>query len=264
MNNKRSRNSNEDEVETNLSKRSNIDQSNDLNKTDSIELNRPINQLDENEKPNDKLTQEEEKEAKVKASETDDEKDQGEEDDKEEEEEQKTKIVKGKGKGKEISVDDSTEETVDDSTEENRSSSKGNTSEQDHQTVDPSASTAVFANGDWQAIYDYQQTAYYYVNTKTGESTWQNPFESTTLTTNSSIQINTSSSLNGIHPELAYLDSSLSLNENRSLSFKAQFNSRTGQFQSSTDLPNGNRFTEIERSRTQAKAYFDVEGWEKR
>ncbi|CAH7688192.1 hypothetical protein BY996DRAFT_7145616 [Phakopsora pachyrhizi] len=131
----------------------------------------------------------------------------------------------------------------------------------------------VFSNGDWQAVYDSHSQSYYYANLRTGETTWTNPFESI-----DQIQQSSSSStyhqsehtldtyqLEGIDPELAHLDPKTSrlLKDSRSTpSFVAKFNSRTGKFESDPSH-DPSRVSEYNRARTQSRAYFDVEGWEK-
>ncbi|KAG0145212.1 hypothetical protein CROQUDRAFT_659024, partial [Cronartium quercuum f. sp. fusiforme G11] len=145
------------------------------------------------------------------------------------------------------------------------------------QNVPSSSFTAIYSNGDWQAVYDPQQAAYYFVNSVSGETTWTNPFISTSSSELESLnpkEFKSMNELGGIDPELAYLEPQ-TVSSTRGgggggggvggqypPSFTARFNSRTGKFES--DLNHDpNRVSQYARARTQANAYFDVEAWEK-
>lgn len=116
----------------------------------------------------------------------------------------------------------------------------------------------------------YRHAAYYFANSRTGETTWTNPL---TSTSSSSVEDANKASisqvdLGGIDPELAYLDPQCA----RAMSsrggqdpptFAARFNAKTGRFESDPSH-DPSRVSQYARARTQAGAYFDVDGWEKR
>lgn len=134
--------------------------------------------------------------------------------------------------------------------------------------TDPVSETTpvVYSNGDWEAVYDPQTNAYYFANSKTGETTWENPLipsqPSTSRTAPKPLP-----DLGGIDPELAYLDPQMakvihahsSQTEPR---FTARFNAKTGRFEADPTR-DPSRVSEYARARSQAEAFFDVAGWEK-
>ncbi|KAA1068376.1 hypothetical protein PGT21_026867 [Puccinia graminis f. sp. tritici] len=138
-------------------------------------------------------------------------------------------------------------------------------SQSELQTDDPKP--VVYSNGDWEAVYDTQTNAYYFVNSKTGETTWRNPLVPATEPAAVGVAAQPAPDLGGIDPELAHLDPHFarlihghaSQTEPR---FAARFNAKTGRFEGDPTR-DPSRVSEFARARTQAEAFFDVTGWEK-
>ncbi|KAF8508719.1 hypothetical protein BU17DRAFT_56580 [Hysterangium stoloniferum] len=162
-------------------------------------------------------------------------------------------------------------------------------------TTTPGSSATVAAAGEWQAIWAPMQSAYYFYNSRTGETTWINPLEaqastggsstsavattSTTTTTTTEgetegeAEASTSSSTTatlyaaaeaaGIDPSLAYLDPSLGLpGSTPAGTFAAKFNARTGAF-TRVDARDPSHLSESERAKRMSEVYFDVGAWER-
>jgi len=162
------------------------------------------------------------------------------------------------------------EETGDESDEEKREDEKSD--------VGPTAQL-IQQQHDWQAIYSPQYNAYYFYNTKTQETTWNNPLEpqASTSTSATSAQptrdaasaIATASqpqanpALEGIDPELAYLDPTLASGgpSNPAGSFSARFNARTGRF-TPMDGRDPSHLSEYERMKRMSSVFFDMNAWE--
>ncbi|WAR59858.1 hypothetical protein PtB15_11B499 [Puccinia triticina] len=158
----------------------------------------------------------------------------------------------------------------------------------------PDGSNAVvYSNGDWEAVYhpEYvkfahyghddgwiwlsvpsgvnrlarRTNAYYFVNAKTGETTWTNPLVGPEPLAGTSKP--TADLLGGIDPELAYLDPQMARlvsghGAQTEPRIAARFNARTGRFEGDPTR-DPSRVSEFARARTQAEAFFDVSGWEK-
>jgi hypothetical protein len=145
-------------------------------------------------------------------------------------------------------------------------------------------------SNSWQAVFSPQYNAYYFYNTETHETTWENPLQSRHADSNISTQetsatqepvassSSTSSSYppsgytalqeaaiaQGIDPSLAYLDPSLagSAGPGGSFTSTARFNARTGTF-AKMDARDPSHVSEYERARRMSEFYFDVNSWEK-
>jgi hypothetical protein len=147
----------------------------------------------------------------------------------------------------------------------------------------------------WQAIFSPQYNTYYFYNTETQQTTWENPLlpsasSSTTTTTEPSplddapndptsgptsqyAALQAAAIAAGIDPSLAHLDPSLlssipsssttpsSLNTGLLPSFTAKFNARTGQF-TRPDGRDPTHLSEHARMTRMSEFYFDVKGWE--
>jgi hypothetical protein len=137
----------------------------------------------------------------------------------------------------------------------------------------------------WQAIYSPEHNAYYFYNTDTQETTWNNPIHpepspaaSSASTDEDKDQVPTSSSTytalqqaavaQGIDPSLAYLDPTLLSNAapgaavpGANPSFTAKFNARTGAF-ARADARDPSHLSEYERAKRMSEFYFDVNAWE--
>ncbi|KZT32573.1 hypothetical protein SISSUDRAFT_1055356 [Sistotremastrum suecicum HHB10207 ss-3] len=152
--------------------------------------------------------------------------------------------------------------------------------------------------GDWQAVWSAPHNAYYFYNSRTGETTWNNPVtvasssslpssstsaSTSTLPSSSSQpgslpgqsqgqtgQTNELEALQaaalaaGIDPDLAYLDPTLlpSTSSTPSGAFTAKFNARTGAF-TALDGRDPSHLSEVERAKRMSSVYFDVEAWER-
>ncbi|KAF5366146.1 hypothetical protein D9757_010955 [Collybiopsis confluens] len=156
-------------------------------------------------------------------------------------------------------------------------------------TATPTPDTS---SSPWQAIYSPQYNAYYFFNSVTNETTWENPLvepaaDGTNLVDPAASSSATSSSTEesspstasptsynalqaaavaqGIDPSLAHLDPSLAGPvPGSSSSFygaSAKFNARTGQF-TRTDARDPSHLSEYERAKRMSEFYFDVGAWE--
>ncbi|KAJ3982939.1 hypothetical protein F5890DRAFT_279263 [Lentinula detonsa] len=147
----------------------------------------------------------------------------------------------------------------------------------------------------WQAIYSPQYSAYYFFNSETNETTWENPlakasdsttpnpgFENptepstsahapaegasngTTLPSYDALQA--AAIAQGIDPSLAHLDPSLAgpvaSSSLGAYGAAAKFNARTGQF-TRVDARDPSHLSEYERAKRMSEFYFDVNAWEK-
>ncbi|KAJ8075013.1 hypothetical protein AAF712_007513 [Marasmius tenuissimus] len=158
-------------------------------------------------------------------------------------------------------------------------------------TSQPESSSA--ASTPWQAIYSPQFNAYYFYNSETQETTWENPLapdsatsssvdpssaaaagpstssseEPSSSSTSSSYPTSSYSALQaaavaqGIDPSLAHLDPSLAATGPGAGMATARFNARTGQF-ARTDARDPSHLSEYERMKRMSEFYFDVNAWE--
>ncbi|KAJ3501248.1 hypothetical protein NLJ89_g9427 [Agrocybe chaxingu] len=151
-------------------------------------------------------------------------------------------------------------------------------------TTDPS---------QWQAVYAPQYNAYYFYNSVTQETTWTNPLQpqsSTSQTTLASAAstdepatetnaeaststgppqtaaqaryaaLQAAAAQQGIDPLLAHLDPTL-LTPADLPTFTARFNARTGKFAPDSSRTPGH-LSEYERAKRMSEFYFDVNKWE--
>ncbi|KIP09971.1 hypothetical protein PHLGIDRAFT_34185 [Phlebiopsis gigantea 11061_1 CR5-6] len=151
----------------------------------------------------------------------------------------------------------------------------------------PAAGVATASAGDWQAVWSPQYNAYYFHNSKTQETTWNNPLEpqassstapaaaapspepeastSTSAAISSMYALQAAAAAQGIDPSLAYLDPSLAAgtsSNQQAFTYTAKFNARTGAF-AKPDGRDPNHVSEYERAKRMSEAYFDVGQWEK-
>lgn len=141
--------------------------------------------------------------------------------------------------------------------------------------------SAIPSSGPWQAIFSPQYNAYYFFNSETQETTWQNPLvnedtqpaateaESPDESQPSGSSLSTvqqAAIAQGIDPALAYLDPTLALPASATPSMSygstAKFNARTGQF-TRPDARDPTHLSEYERAKRMSEFYFDVGAWEK-
>ncbi|RDB17396.1 hypothetical protein Hypma_001879 [Hypsizygus marmoreus] len=168
--------------------------------------------------------------------------------------------------------------------------------EENESTTTPAEdSTASTSPTPWQAIFSPQYNAYYFFNTETQQTTWENPLlpsaststststpsppqpeepadvSSTTTTSTTSTYTSTYTALQaaalqaGIDPSLAHLDPTLlssSLPTSSSTAFTAKFNARTGAF-ARPDARDPTHLSEHARATRMSEFYFDVGAWEK-
>lgn len=153
------------------------------------------------------------------------------------------------------------------------------------------ASTAGTASaGDWQAIWSPGHNAYYFYNSVTQETTWENPLQPTpaaSASTSASASVPASGAASppaeagpsaatqalyalqaaaaaqGIDPSLAHLDPSLAgpSGSPAAFTYTAKFNARTGAF-TRPDGRDPTHLSEYERAKRMSMAYFDVGQWE--
>jgi WW domain len=152
-----------------------------------------------------------------------------------------------------------------------------------HNSSDPSP---------WQAIFSPQYNTYYFYNTETQETTWENPLlpnqyasgsapnevptdpapfdETSGGSASQYAALQAAAIAAGIDPSLAYLDPSLLSSVPSSSaptatglppSFTAKFNARTGQF-TRPDGRDPTHLSEHARMTRMSEFYFDVKGWE--
>ncbi|KAK0434869.1 hypothetical protein EV421DRAFT_1717109 [Armillaria borealis] len=122
-------------------------------------------------------------------------------------------------------------------------------------------------NGDWQAIFSPQHNTYYFYNTVTAQTTWENPLlpqpQSQPEAAASSSSYDAALAA-GIDPSLAYLDPALSApagSSSAAYTSTAKFNARTGRF-TANDARDPTHMSEYERAKRMSEFYFDVGAWE--
>jgi hypothetical protein len=112
--------------------------------------------------------------------------------------------------------------------------------------------------------------AYYFHNVKTKETTWTNPIVGTPK---AAPKKDARQVLQGVDPDLAYLDPNLSVALSSSASnggtvaggayaAAGRFNARTGKFEGDPSR-NPDFVSDFSRMKRQSNIYFDVDGWEK-
>jgi hypothetical protein len=112
--------------------------------------------------------------------------------------------------------------------------------------------------------------AYYFHNVKTKETTWTNPIVGTPK---AAPKKDARQVLQGVDPDLAYLDPNLSVALSSSASSggtvaggayaaAGRFNARTGKFEGDPSR-NPDFVSDFSRMKRQSNIYFDVDGWEK-
>ncbi|KAF9262825.1 hypothetical protein L218DRAFT_928851 [Marasmius fiardii PR-910] len=165
-------------------------------------------------------------------------------------------------------------------------------SENSDSSPQPSSTTPVSSSTPWQAIYSPQYNAYYFYNSETQQTTWENPLVPSSSTSMDqppsapagpstsdaeASSFSTSSNSNsapspysaleaaaiaqGIDPSLAYLDPSLAATGPGAGVATARFNARTGQF-TRPDGRDPTHLSEYERMKRMSEFYFDVNAWE--
>ncbi|KAI8082914.1 uncharacterized protein BX664DRAFT_339399 [Halteromyces radiatus] len=149
-------------------------------------------------------------------------------------------------------------------------------------------------NAAWTEAWDDQSQAYYWWNTITYESSWENPNESTsTETTTQSQQVTTKNELDSVLDTIdtevkAKLDGAEKSNNDQGMydqyyqyntsvpttsdhlgatdpyRFQAFFNTKTGRFQTAGDVAQRNpeQYTIEARGRRQMEHYFDVDAYQ--
>ena len=119
------------------------------------------------------------------------------------------------------------------------------------------------AKSDTRAL---RYNAYYFHNSKTNVTTWENPITSTKPIPTAPVNPlkRPADALEGIDPDLAYLDPSLSnpLGPQGKFNATARFNARTGKFEADPEK-NPDRVSDFNRAKRQNAFFFDVDGWEK-
>ncbi|KAK0185830.1 hypothetical protein F5146DRAFT_1143348 [Armillaria mellea] len=123
------------------------------------------------------------------------------------------------------------------------------------------------SNGDWQAIFSPQHNTYYFYNTVTAQTTWENPLlpqpQPQPEAAASSSSSYDAALAAGIDPSLAYLDPTLNAPAGTSAAYTAtaKFNARTGRF-TANDARDPTHMSEYERAKRMSEFYFDVGAWE--
>ncbi|KAL1745164.1 hypothetical protein HDZ31DRAFT_82156 [Schizophyllum fasciatum] len=208
--------------------------------------------------------------------------------------------VKGKGRAAEGPTE---EEQAPGSDGEKDSASDDDDAQEAHATpaLEAEASTSTqqpsAAGTPWQAVFAPQYNAYYFFNSQTGETTWQNPLDpsasaaaaaaaapstiaTASTTTSPDAAASTSASpppagtpytaaqqaalAQGIDPALAYLDPSLTAatpGPSAATAFAAKFNARTGAFTGAAARDPAH-LSEYERMRRMNSVFFDMDKWE--
>lgn len=125
-------------------------------------------------------------------------------------------------------------------------------------------------------------SAYYFYNSLTHETTWENPLQQPnaeagpskptqassatpepTAVASSSADIYAAAAAQGIDPALAHLDPTLAAGGSGpgAFTYTAKFNARTGAF-ARPDARDPTHLSEFERAKRMSEFYFDVNAWE--
>lgn len=147
---------------------------------------------------------------------------------------------------------------------------------------------------EWQAIWAPTHNAYYFYNSRTSETTWVNPLDPASSASGSTAQPQPEaqvpptddkpkegsenpdeigeapprdlSYLNGIDPDLAYLDPTLAVPSAGAKgpvpTFTARFGARSGAF-TAMDARRPEHLSESARALRMSSVYFDTEAWER-
>ncbi|KAG8723151.1 hypothetical protein FRC09_004545 [Ceratobasidium sp. 395] len=143
---------------------------------------------------------------------------------------------------------------------------------------------------EWQAIWAPTHNAYYFYNSRTAETTWVNPLDPSSSASTSTPQPQAQtqpepqtdkskqdeakpeeaprdlSYLNGIDPELAYLDPTLAVPSGGAKgpvpTFSARFGARSGKF-TAMDGRQPEHLSEAARAQRMSSVYFDTAAWER-
>lgn len=151
------------------------------------------------------------------------------------------------------------------------------------------------SQAEWQAVWSPAHNAYYFYNTRTAETTWVNPLDPSASSSSSTLAATASSSatqphtapaptptpaatddvpkppqdlsyLNGIDPELAYLDPTLAVPSAGAKgpvpTFTARFGARSGKF-TAMDGRQPEHLSEAARAQRMSSVYFDTAAWER-
>ncbi|KAF8870202.1 hypothetical protein BD779DRAFT_1681343 [Infundibulicybe gibba] len=183
----------------------------------------------------------------------------------------------------------STAETSVEAEESVKGKQKSTEPEPEPATAEPTEPTP------WQAIFSPQHNAYYFYNSVTNETTWENPLipagapaqepkateeadEEAAAAAGPEIvpgyaAMQAAAIAQGIDPALAYLDPTLASSvpstsaapaypgSSAIPTFTAKFNARTGQF-ARPDARDPSHLGEYERAKRMSGFYFDVDKWE--
>jgi len=180
-----------------------------------------------------------------------------------------------------------TEDNGDEDEDEEKDTKEDRNEEGDDSTspAKPESQTQV-EPGEWQTTYSAPHNAWYFFNTRTGETTWTNPLQdlnavasssqppsdpslattqdlSYSTTTISMTPMGQAALEQGIDPELAYLDPSLAYGplSQGPETYSARFNAHTGKF-TAPDGRDPSHVSEYARAQRMSTVFFDVQGWE--
>ncbi|KAJ1301220.1 hypothetical protein OPQ81_003629 [Rhizoctonia solani] len=141
--------------------------------------------------------------------------------------------------------------------------------EEQEQTDDanpPLPDEPVPSQTEWQAIWSPSHNAYYFFNARTAETTWSTEQSEPKEAITSEKPPPDLSYLNGIDPELAYLDPTLAVPSAGSKgpvpTFTARFGARDGRF-TAMDARRPEHLSEAARAQRMSSVYYDTEAWER-
>ncbi len=187
------------------------------------------------------------------------------------------------------------------------SDAKADEKERSTESPDPQSSTSAASHsstpgpasaGVWQAVWSPAHNAYYFYNAVTQETTWTNPLEQSSTTSQHSgsaepeesgpvaststpastaspgpsaataqlYALQAAAAAQGIDPSLAFLDPSLAAGTSgptnpAAYSYTAKFNARTGTF-ARPDARDPGHLSEYERMKRMNEVFFDQAQWE--
>lgn len=187
------------------------------------------------------------------------------------EEEENTRKALSSGKGKERAAEREDSEPQQSGSNE---SSGAADSDGDGGDIEDISGPGIHKQGEWQAIWSAEHNSYYFHNSRTNETTWNNPLASSATFehANQPQQQQQHHHHNpieaaiaaGVDPELAYLDPSLAFgaNDPGAGAVQAKFNARTGAF-SKPDARDPSHLGEWERMQRMSSVYFDTAAYER-